>query len=556
MKKMLINALDSEESRMAIVEDGLLAELVIESSLQELTRGNIYKGKIINVEPGLQAAFVDYGASRHGFLPWAEIHPDYYAPEKKESYPGARLPIAELIKPYQEVLVQVEKEETGNKGAALTTYISLPGRYLVLMPGSNGGGISRKIEDEKERRKIKEIIQQLEVPSGMGLIVRTAGLGRNKSELNKDLQYLLRLWKTILLEAQRSPAPSLIYRERDLVIRALRDYFSPDIEEVLIDQKDFFNRARDFMRTFMPRYQNRIKFYSDKRPLFSKYDLEKQIETIYERKVSLKSGGSIVIDPTEALVAIDVNSGRGAQSPSMEDTAFHTNLEATHEIARQLRLRDLGGLIVIDFIDMRDRRHRQEVEKNMRHALKRDKAHVEMGRISSFGLLELSRQRLRPAISERLFIPCRHCQGTGLEKSTEAAALSALRRIQTVLAKGDCSSLRMELPDEVATYLLNQKRSSLLYLEKLFGLKIEIVGRADLLSHQYNLTFSRRELPGGKGEIPKPSGSPEPPSSPERDRKVSLEDADRLAIEELKKETKESFLKKLFWPPSFWKSSR
>lgn len=552
MKKMLINALDPEESRMAIVEDGILTELVIESSLQELTRGNIYKGKIVNVEPGLQAAFVDYGGPRHGFLPFAEIHPDYYMAEKKDYAPGPRLPLHELIRPHQEVLVQIEKEESGSKGAALTTYVSLPGRYLVLMPGSRGGGISRKIEDEKERQKIKETLHQLAIPPGMGLIVRTAGLGRSKNELNKDLQYLLRLWKNILKEAQRSPAPSLIYQERDFAIRVLRDYFTPDIEEVLIDQKDVFNKAKDFFRTFMPRYQGRVRFYGDKKPLFSKYELEKQIETIYERKVYLKSGGSIVIDPTEALVAIDVNSGRGAQSRSIEETAFHTNLEATQEIARQLRLRDLGGLIVIDFIDMRDRRHKLDVEKSLRQALKRDKAHIEMGRISSFGLLELSRQRLRPAVSERIFIPCRHCQGTGLEKSTEAAALSALRKIQHTLAQGDCTSLRMELPDEVATYLLNQKKSTLLRLEKIYGLTIQIVGLADLLSHQYNLHFTRKEAPLPKeGIIEKGVISPA-----EAAPKVSLEDADRLAIEELKKETKESFLKKLFWPPSFWKSGR
>lgn len=552
MKKMLINALDPEESRMAVVEDGILTELVIESALQELTRGNIYKGKIVNIEPGLQAAFVDYGGARHGFLPFAEIHPEYFTAEKKDYHPGPRLPMHELIRPYQEVLVQVEKEESGSKGAALTTYISLPGRYLVLMPGSRGGGISRKIEDEKERQKIKETLQQLDTPPGMGLIVRTAGLGRSKNELNKDLQYLLRLWKNILKEAQRSPAPSLIYQERDLAIRVLRDYFTSDIEEVLIDQKDVFNKAKDFFRNFMPRYQNRVRFYSDKKPLFSKYELEKQIETIYERKVYLKSGGSIVIDPTEALVAIDVNSGRGAQSRSIEETALHTNLEATQEIARQLRLRDLGGLIVIDFIDMRDRRHKLDVEKSLRQALKRDKAHIEMGRISSFGLLELSRQRLRPAVSERVFIPCRHCQGTGLEKSTETAALSALRKIQHTLAQGDCTSLRMELPDEVATYLLNQKRSTLMRLEKIYGLTLQIIGRSDLLSHQYNLSFVRKEVPLPKeGILEKEAASPA-----EAVPKISLEDADRMAIEELKKETKDSFLKKLFWPPSFWKSSR
>ncbi|MDI6753625.1 MAG: Rne/Rng family ribonuclease [Thermodesulfobacteriota bacterium] len=547
-KKMLINAVDPEESRMAIVEDGVLAELIIETSLQELSRGNIYKGKIVNIEPSLQAVFVDYGEARHGFLPFSEIHPDYYANNSQDAQKGGRPRIQEVIKRNQEVLVQIEKEETGTKGAALTTYISLPGRYLVLMPGSDGGGISRKIEDEKERRKIKEIVQQLEVPAGMGLIVRTAGLEKNKSELAKDMHYLLRLWESILAKSKKIPAPSIIYQERDLVIRSIRDYFTPDLNEVLIDNKEFFNRARDFFRVVMPRYQNKVKLYGEKRPLFSKYELEKQLETVYERKVPLKSGGSIVIDPAEALVAVDVNSGRATQGKGMEETAFQTNLEAAEEIARQLRLRDLGGLVVIDFIDMWDRKHKQEVERSLRNALKRDKARVETGRISRFGLLELSRQRIRPAVSERSFISCANCSGSGLVKSTEAAALTILRRVQAGLAKGGCTKVKVELPDEVATYLLNQKRAELVRLEKQYALKIQIIGQPGLPSHQYNLEFSRGE------SLPHSEKTPE--KTTEIEGKVSPEEADRLAIEELKKETKESLLKKFFWPPSLWRGIR
>ncbi len=555
MKKMLINAVDPEESRMAIVEEGLLAELTIETSLQELSRGNIYKGKIVNIEPSLHAVFVDYGEARHGFLPFSDIHPDCYTHQEKKVPKEDHPRIQEVLKRNQEVLVQVEKEETGTKGAALTTYISLPGRYLVLMPGSNGGGISRKIEEEKERRKIKEIVHQLEVPEGMGLIVRTAGLEKNKSELAKDLHYLLRLWESILAKSEKMPAPSLIYQERDLVIRSIRDYFTPDIDEVLVDHKEVFNRAKEFFRVVMPRYQNKVKLYAEKRPLFSKYELEKQLEVIYERKVPLKSGGSIIIDPTEALVSVDVNSGRATQGRNMEETAFRTNLEAAQEIARQLRLRDLGGLVVIDFIDMWDRKHKQEVERCLRQALKRDKARIEMGRISNFGLLELSRQRIRPAVSGRSFVSCANCAGSGLVKSTEAAALTVLRRVQAGLAKGGCIQVRVELPDEVATYLLNQKRAELFRLEKQYGLKIQIIGQAGLPIHQYHLDFSRKDaltLQEKPLEKPKELRAP----LEERERKASSEEADHLAIEELKKETKEGFLKKFFWPPSLWRGIR
>ncbi|MBI4495526.1 MAG: Rne/Rng family ribonuclease [Deltaproteobacteria bacterium] len=551
IKKMLINADHPEESRMAIVEDGVLSELIIESSLQELNRGNIYKGVVVNVEPSLQAAFVNYGGPRHGFLPFSEIHPEYYAKtgEGREAHPR----IQDVIRRNQEILVQLEKEESGTKGAALTTYISLPGRYLVLMPGSDGGGISRKIEGEKERRKIKEIVQELEVPPGIGVIVRTAGLDRTKSELAKDLQYLLVLWNSIQEKAKKAPAPSVIYEEHDLVIRGLRDYLTPDCEDVLIDHKEAFLRAKEFFRTFMPRFQNKVKLYGERRPLFSKYELEKQLELIYDRKVPLKSGGSIVIDPTEALVAEDVNSGRATQGRGMEETAFRTNLEAAEEIARQLRLRDLGGLVVIDFIDMWERKHKQEVERSLRLALKRDKARIETGRINRFGLLELSRQRLRPAVTGRSFTICTHCHGTGLVKSIEAAALAVMRKIQAGLAKGGCNRVRAEVPEEVATYLLNQKREELLHLEKQYGLKIQIIGLPGVPSHFHNLEFGRKESPA---RLEVPEKPVEIPVTREEREEKSLEEADRQAIEELKEETKEGLLKKFLWPPSFWRGIR
>jgi ribonuclease E len=549
---MLINAQDPEESRMAIVEDGVLADLIIETSLAAPTRGNIYKAKIVNIEPSLQAVFVEYGESRHGFLPFSEIHPSYYATTTQEQQKEFRPRIQELIRRNQEVLVQMERGEIGTKGAALTTYVSLPGRYLVLMPGSDGGGISRKIEGEKERRKIKEIVQELEVPAGMGVIVRTAGLDRAKTDLGKDLQYLLRLWESIQGKAKKTPASALIYKERDLVIRSIRDYFTPDVEEVLIDNKEIFNQAKEFFRTIMPRFQNKLKLYGEKRPLFSKYELEKQIETIYQRRVPLQSGGSIAVDPTEALVSVDVNSGRATQGRGMEETALRTNLEAAAEIARQLRLRDLGGLVVIDFIDMYDRKHKQEVERSLRNALKRDKARMEVGRISRFGLLELSRQRIRSALSEKTFAPCGNCEGTGLVKSTESAALSVLRQVRAGLARGGCTQVRVDLPDEVATYLLNQKREELIRLEKLFGLKIQIVGHPGLPHHRTHIGFHRGEC-SFRAEKAQPEAK-EKVSPPElRRTRVTSEEADRLAIEELKKETKESFLKKFFWPPSLWR---
>jgi len=355
IRKMLINTEDVEESRVAIVADGMLEEFDIETSTKEQIKGNIYKGLVVKVEPGLQAAFVEYGGNRAGFLPLGEVHPSCYA--DPDLAKRGRVRIHDVLKRNQSVLVQVVKDEIGTKGAALSTYISLPGRYLVLMPGVDATRVSRKIEDEAQRRLLKEIVAQLEPPPGMGVIIRTAGLERSKQELQRDMTYLLKLWETITAQAKDLPAPSVVYQERDLVIRSIRDYFTPDIAEILVDDREVFKRAREFLQAIMPRYVNRIKLSREKRPIFSRYQLEEQIEAIFEDKIPLKSGGSIVIERTEAMVSIDVNSGRSTQERGMEETAFKTNLEAGEEIARQLRLRDLGGLIVIDFIDMRPQAH-------------------------------------------------------------------------------------------------------------------------------------------------------------------------------------------------------
>jgi ribonuclease E len=509
-KKMLINVADEEESRVAIVEDGILEEFTIETTSKEQIKGNIYNGVIVKVEPSLQAAFVDYGGKRHGFLPMGEIQPSCYTTETRGEDRDRRPRIQDVLKRNHKVLVQVVKEELGNKGASLSTYISLPGRYLVLMPGSeSGGGISRKIEDEEERKKLKEIVTQLNPPPDIGVIVRTAGLNRNKAELQRDMTYLQRLWASIEDKSRNSPASELIYQEHDLVIRSIRDYFTPDIQEVFIDNREMYRRARDFFQAVMPRYHGRVKLYRDKKPLFAKHQVEEQIEAIYSQKVELKSGGSIVIDPTEALVAVDVNSGRATKEKSIEETAFKTNAEAAQEIARQLRLRDLGGLIVIDFIDMRNIKHIQEVEKTLRQAVKRDKARTQVSRISQFGLLELSRQRLKPTILEGNYLKCPHCDGTGLVKSTIASALQLLRRIRTEAAKETLAAIRVELPLDVAHYLLNHKRKEIVLLEEDYNLEIDLTGNPTVRSNEYSIEFIKRDFSAEAAPLMERGGSME-----------------------------------------------
>jgi ribonuclease E len=493
IRKMLINAEDAEESRVAIVADGILEEFDIETCHKEQNKSNIYKGVVVKVEAGLQAAFVEYGGKRAGFLPLGEVHPSCYA-DPDLAKRGGRVRIHDVLKRNQELLVQVVKDEIGTKGAALSTYISLPGRYLVLMPGVDATRVSRKIEDEAQRRQLKEIVAQLAPPPGTGVIIRTAGLDRTKQELQRDMAYLLKLWETILAQAKELPAPSVVYEESDLVIRSIRDYFTPDIAEILVDDREVFKRAREFLQAIMPRYVSRIKLYRERRPIFTKYQLEEQIEAIFEDKIPLKSGGSIVIERTEAMVSIDVNSGRSTQERGMEETAFKTNMEAGEEIARQLRLRDLGGLVVIDFIDMRDRKHIQEVERSLKNALKRDKARTEMARISKFGLLEVSRQRLKPALQDETTLPCPHCKGQGLIRSKESLGLTVLRRIQAAAVKGYLLAAKAKVPLDAANYLLNEKRDRLLKLEQEYGIRVHVEGDARLTGSLFNLVLEKKDI--------------------------------------------------------------
>ncbi len=491
-KKMLINATHPEEHRVAIVEDGLLVELDIEITSREQTRGNIYKGVVVRVEPGLQAAFIDFGSARPGFLQIGEIHPSFFKNAQGGEFKG-RPRINELLRRGQELLVQVVKEERGTKGAALTTYLSLPGRYMVLMPESDTKGVSRKIEQESQRKKLKETMNSLELPDNIGYIVRTAGIGQKKTELKRDVDYLIRVYEKILELAKQIKAPALVYKESNLVIRSIRDYFSSDIDEVLVDDPGAAQEAKEFFEEVMPEYAKLVRLHQERRPIFARYQIEEQIEAITRNKVSLPSGGSIVIDATEALVAVDVNSGKMAGEQGVEATAFKTNMEAAAEIARQLRLRDLGGLIVIDFIDMRDRKHIREVEKCLKDALKADKARVTVGRISQFGLLEMSRQRIKSVLAAAAYLPCPHCGGTGLIKSAETQALDFLRRVYTGMAKGHIGRVEAEIPLDVASYILNHKRAELLEIEKHHSASIFIKGRPDFFSGQMEISFLKRE---------------------------------------------------------------
>jgi ribonuclease E len=470
-KRMLINARHAEESRVAILADERLIDFATETATKNQNKGNIYKGVVSKIERSLGAAFVDYGEERHGFLPFSEVNLDFLC-EPGNRREGARA--EDLLLPRSEVLVQVVKEEVGSKGAALSTYVSLPGRYLVLMPGTDTGGVSRKIEDEEQRKRLKETIAQLRPPPNFGIIVRTAGLDRTKAELQKDLQYLLRVWKEVEERYVELPGPGLVHREPELAIRILRDYLSPDVEEVLIDNKEIYQRAVDFFATFMPRSQIALKLYQGTRPLFSLYNVEEQVSTIYLRKVTLNGGGTILIDPTEALVAIDVNSGKATQERGREETAYRVNLEAAEEVARQIRLRDLGGLIVIDFIDMRDRKHMRDVERCFRNALKDDKARVKIGKLSSFGLLEMSRQRLRPDSLDRSYRTCPTCGGSRLVPTAENQAITVLRQMQEGAAQGDLVEVRGAMLQDGLLYLLNQKREEVLRLEKDYNVRVSI----------------------------------------------------------------------------------
>ncbi|MDD2308820.1 MAG: Rne/Rng family ribonuclease [Desulfuromonadaceae bacterium] len=496
-KKMLINVMHPEETRVAIVHDGRLMELNIEISGKEQIKGNIYKGVVLRVEPGLQAAFVDIGRAKPGFLQIGELHPDYWKwrddlpEEQRKRFPR----IQEVLHRGQELLVQVEKDERDNKGSALTTYISLPGRYMVMMPGSDSAGISRKVEQEGARKKLKEIVAGMDIPEGTGYIMRTEAVGRTPEDLQKDFTNLTELYESIKRGAAEIKGAGEIYRDSGLIIRTIRDYFSDDIDEVLVDSKDAYREAKEFFRDTMPACEKRVKLHKEKRPIFSRFQLEEQIDQIYEKRVALPSGGSLIIEPTEALVSIDVNSGKSSGERGIEDTAFKTNMEAVEEVARQLRLRDLGGLIVIDLIDMRENKHNSEVEKALKNALKMDKARVNVGRISQFGIMEMSRQRIAKTLNDAIHLECPHCEGRGKVKSVEAMAVSFLRKVHAAAAKGTVAEVRGGLPLEVAYYLLNRKKRELAQIENDYEIEVTVKGKTSFLLNQLELETVKRERP-------------------------------------------------------------
>ena len=491
MKRMLFNATQQEELRVAIVDGQKLIDIDIETAGREQRKGNIYKGVITRIEPSLEACFVNYGEERHGFLPFKEVARTYF----KDGIDVRNASIKDALREGQEIIVQVEKEERGQKGAALTSFISLAGRYLVLMPNNpRGGGVSRRIEGE-DRQELREAMAQLEVPDGMSIIARTAGIGRDATELQWDLNYLMQLWKAIDEAAKGNSAPLLIYLESSLVIRAIRDYFQPDIGEILIDTDDIYEQAQAFMSVVMPDNLPRVKRYQDDVPLFSRFQIEHQIETAYSRTVPLPSGGAIVIDHTEALVSVDVNSARATRGSDIEETATRTNLEAADEIARQMRLRDLGGLIVIDFIDMESSKSQRDVENRLRDALRHDRARVQMGKISKFGLMELSRQRLRPALSEGSHVTCPRCNGTGHIRDTESSALQVLRIIQEEAMKENTAAIHCQVPVEVVAFLLNEKRAEVIKIETRFKVHILMIPNKHLETPHYKLERLRHDDP-------------------------------------------------------------
>lgn len=491
MKRMLFNATQQEELRVAIVDGQKLIDIDIETTGREQRKSNIYKGVITRIEPSLEACFVNYGEERHGFLPFKEVARAYF----KEGVDVRNASIKEALREGQEIMVQVEKEERGNKGAALTSFISLAGRYLVLMPNNpRGGGVSRRVEGE-DRQELRETMDKLDLPSGMSVIARTAGIGRNVEELQWDLNYLMQLWRAIEGAGQSAPGAFLIYQESSLVIRAIRDYFHPDIGEILIDTDEIYEQAQQFMGHVMPDMVHRVKRYRDDVPLFSRFQIEHQIETAYSRTVPLPSGGAIVIDHTEALVSIDVNSARATRGSDIETTALHTNLEAADEAARQLRLRDLGGLIVIDFIDMENAKNQREVENRLKDALRYDRARVQMGKISRFGLMELSRQRLRPSLSDGSHVACPRCNGTGHIRDTESSALQVLRIIQEEAMKENSAAIHVQAPVDVAAFLLNEKRGEILNIETRHRVTVILIPNKHLETPHYKLERIKQDDP-------------------------------------------------------------
>jgi ribonuclease E len=504
-KEILINVSQPEECRIAIVEDGLLEELYIERASQDNYVGNIYKGRVVNLEPSIQAAFVDFGVGRNGFLHISDVEPQYFrqggydpqqvmaseraardedAGKSDRQRQGRRLgnrprvkpPIQEVFRRGDEVLVQVIKEGIGTKGPTLSTYISIPGRYLVLMPALGRVGVSRKIDDEEVRRKLRDALLELNPPRGLGFIVRTAGQDRSRKELSRDMAYLLRLWKVIVRRIKKQPAPVTIYEESDMIIRTIRDIFTSDVDTILVDEPSAYERAKEFLQLVMPRHVNTLRLYAGKEPLFHKYKLETEIARIHKREVPLESGGSIVIDPTEALVAIDVNSGNFRAEDSAEETAFQLNLQAAKEIARQLRLRDLGGVIVNDFIDMRKEKHRRALERAMRDALKRDRARTKILRTSPFGLIEMTRQRIRPSLKRSVYADCPCCNGRGVVKTDESMSIEVVRMLMLSSQQPNVARVTVRVNDQVASYLNNKTRKEINQLEQEGGMVVQILG--------------------------------------------------------------------------------
>ena len=497
-KEMLINVLQPEESRIAIVENGVLEELYVERTSHENFVGNIYKGRVVNLEPSIQAAFVDFGVGRNGFLHVSDVEYQYYkhltsndrggdgagprpaTRRRNERSAASKPPIQEIFRRGSEVLVQVIKEGIGTKGPTLSTYISIPGRYLVLMPGLQRVGVSRKINDEDLRRKLRASLNELKPPSGLGFIIRTAGIERAKKDLQRDLNYLMRLWRTIVRRIRKAPAPVDIYEESDMIIRTIRDIYNSEIDGVWIDEPAAFERAREFMKIVMPKHVNRVKLFDGKEPIFHKYNIEEEIVRIQSRHVPLKGGGSIVIDQTEALVAIDVNSGNFRADDNAEETAFQVNMRAAEEISRQIRLRDLGGVIVNDFIDMREERHRRSVERAVRDAVRRDRARTKVLRISPFGLIEMTRQRIRPSLRRSIYEDCPCCTATGQVKTAESMAIEVMRKLLMTANRPEVSQVTIEIHERVAAYLNNNKRRELAEIESQNELTINIHSRTDV----------------------------------------------------------------------------
>lgn len=526
-QKMLINSLYPEECRIAITEGGKLVELEIESGSTKKLKGNIYKGVVSRIEPSLQAAFIDFGANRNGFLQINDIHPAYFrtsatsaggsghaaSPKNTNRRPNSRrtsTSIKDLLSPGQELIVQVVKEERDLKGATLTTFLSLPGRYVVLMPGSERGGISRKINDVEQRKRLKQLTGEFELPSGVGVIIRTAGLDRSQTELSRDLTLQLKLWERLLRESMTTSGPALLYKESDLATRVVRDYFSPEIREIIVDQEETYNQVKQFVGQVMPRYRSRVKLFDRFEPIFTYFQLEDEVNQTYHRIVNLPSGGAIVFDTLEALVAVDVNSGKSTGQENIEETAYQTNLEASREIARQLRLRDLGGLIVVDFIDMADSKHRSAVEREIRQAVKEDKARIEVGQLSKFGLLEMSRQRLRASLSSQSHSKCPGCHGIGTMKNPDLVALEALRKVHGAAATGEVSAIKLRLPPHAALFLLNVKKKSIVAIEDAFNTSVMIIADGRLKGDEYEFEIESKKI--AEAEFVQPAGAREEPT--------------------------------------------